>query len=222
VVSRRRLLRSLAAAAAAGVAAAAAAPRAAFAGSDGDVVLGAPNAAGPDETSIGSEARNTLALYNFAYGRALYAYGGDSNTAITAVGDYQGLYAKSKYSNAVEGHIQNPDNPFSAVYGVSTTKSGNGVFGEVVRAGGTGSGVLAIHNGIGSAVLGIHREAGNAITGSSAKGRGGEFSGNRAQVRLKPGSGASHPPSGKVGDLYVDKNERLWFCKGGATWVQLA
>jgi hypothetical protein len=25
-----------------------------------------------------------------------------------------------------------------------------------------------------------------------------------------------------VGDLYVDKNERLWFCKGGATWVQLA
>ena len=27
---------------------------------------------------------------------------------------------------------------------------------------------------------------------------------------------------GVRGDLYVDKSGRLWFCKGGSTWKQLA
>ena len=29
-------------------------------------------------------------------------------------------------------------------------------------------------------------------------------------------------PSGAIGDLFVDRGGRLWFCKGGTTWKQLA
>ena len=34
-------------------------------------------------------------------------------------------------------------------------------------------------------------------------------------------SSASHPFRAK-GDLFVDSKTRLWFCKGGTTWKQLA
>jgi hypothetical protein len=52
--------------------------------------------------------------------------------------------------------------------------------------------------------------------------RGGLFAGKVAQVRLLPSSSASHPSSGSLGDLFLDKGGRLWFCKGGTTWKQLA
>ena len=44
----------------------------------------------------------------------------------------------------------------------------------------------------------------------------------RDNERLSPSTAASHPDSGAAGDLFVDKTGRLWFCKGGATWKQLA
>ncbi len=75
--------------------------------------------------------------------------------------------------------------------------------------GGTGIGVQATGN------------TGVKATGS----RGGVFFGSAAQVQLSPGSGSTHPRSGKRGDLYADKNGRLWFCKKGgttATWHQIA
>jgi hypothetical protein len=40
-------------------------------------------------------------------------------------------------------------------------------------------------------------------------------------VRLVPGPGA-HPSRGEAGDLYVDAAGRLWFCRGGPDWKQLA
>jgi hypothetical protein len=43
-----------------------------------------------------------------------------------------------------------------------------------------------------------------------------------AQLRLQPSTLATHPASGAAGDLVVDVNKRLWFCKGGTVWVQLA
>ncbi len=52
--------------------------------------------------------------------------------------------------------------------------------------------------------------------------RGGVFGGKAAQVRLQPSGAATHPTSGDAGDLFVDKSHRLWFCKGGTTWKQLA
>jgi hypothetical protein len=53
-------------------------------------------------------------------------------------------------------------------------------------------------------------------------GRGGEFSGPEAQIRLVPSSARTHPTSGRVGDLFLDRSSRLWFCKGHASWVRVA
>lgn len=57
---------------------------------------------------------------------------------------------------------------------------------------------------------------------ASTSGRGGIFKGGAAQLRLVASSSVTHPGSGQVGDLFVDKSKRLWFCKGGTTWKQLA
>ena len=64
---------------------------------------------------------------------------------------------------------------------------------------------------------------GPGIHGFSTDGRGGVFEGKPAQVRLVPSATqGGHPHSGKPGDLFVDKGNRLWFCKGGTSWHQLA
>ena len=60
------------------------------------------------------------------------------------------------------------------------------------------------------------------VFGYAESGRGGVFRGPTAQVRLIPSSRASHPASGAIGDLFLDNNRRLWFCKGGTTWKQIA
>jgi hypothetical protein len=57
--------------------------------------------------------------------------------------------------------------------------------------------------------------------GTGTTTRGGIFSGPAAQIQLAPGSGATHPTSGAAGDLYVDSTARLWYCKGGTTWIEL-
>jgi hypothetical protein len=64
--------------------------------------------------------------------------------------------------------------------------------------------------------------SGVAIAANSAKGAAGKFTGHSAQIVLVPSSLASHPASGTAGALFVDKSKRLWFCKGGTTWRQLA
>ena len=40
--------------------------------------------------------------------------------------------------------------------------------------------------------------------------------------KLVPSAATVHPASGQMGDLFVDKTGRLWFCKGGTLWKQLA
>ena len=60
------------------------------------------------------------------------------------------------------------------------------------------------------------------VRGESPAGRGGVFKGPKAPVRLLPSANATHPASGFTGDLFVDKHHRLWFCKGGSNWKQLA
>jgi hypothetical protein len=60
------------------------------------------------------------------------------------------------------------------------------------------------------------------IVGRSNAGRGGQFIGKLAQVRLYPSTASTHPASGARGDLFVDKSGRLWFCRGGTSWKQLA
>ncbi len=60
------------------------------------------------------------------------------------------------------------------------------------------------------------------VSGFSAAGRGGLFAGQLAQLRMTPSTAVSHPASGAAGDFFVDKSGRLWFCKGGTIWKQLA
>lgn len=61
---------------------------------------------------------------------------------------------------------------------------------------------------------------GDGVRGHSKAGRGGNFSGGAAQIKLTPGSLGSHPGAGETGDLYCDGTGRLWFCtKGGAKAV---
>jgi hypothetical protein len=95
------------------------------------------------------------------------------------------------------------------VEGISDLAALWGVFGSNSVAQGMGVGGQADHaSGIG-------------VWGASGSGRGGEFHGGRAQVRLAPSAAATHPDSGKAGDVFVDASKRVWFCKGGTRWARL-
>lgn len=76
--------------------------------------------------------------------------------------------------------------------------------------------------GVGAGVHGRAVGDGVGVVGSSTLGRGAVLSGGKAQLRLVPGALASHPPTGAAGDLYLDREHRLWFCTGGAGWTRLA
>jgi hypothetical protein len=65
-------------------------------------------------------------------------------------------------------------------------------------------------------VLGLSA-GGDGVGGHSKSGRGGNFSGGAAQIKLTPGTFASHPATGETGDLYCDRTGRLWFCRKGGS-----
>jgi hypothetical protein len=64
--------------------------------------------------------------------------------------------------------------------------------------------------------------SGPGLEALSAKGVGATFRGKTAQVQLVPSSDAGHPASGAAGQLFVDSSKRLWYCRGGTDWQQLA
>ena len=117
-----------------------------------------------------------------------------------------GVYGESKGPNgaAVRGVAVG-----TGMYGTATGAGSTGVLGD-----GQGFGVAGYGSGVGG--VGVRGYS------SSSGGRGGSFTGKAAQVRLEPSAESTHPRSGKPGDLFVDKSHRLWFCKGGTTWTQLA
>ncbi len=125
---------------------------------------------------------------------------------------------------------------------VQTNAAGNtsGVIGQTAGSGagvvgfsyGTGIGVLGtsatdapgvrgMNSTTGPAIQGVNSSTGVGVWGASTSGRGGHFAGAKAQVRLVPAAG-NHPAAGKAGDLFVDSSKRLWFCRGGNVWTQLA
>jgi hypothetical protein len=106
----------------------------------------------------------------------------------------------------------------------------NGGTGPALRAttgpgsGASGTGCLVGDSHEATGVLGLSK-GGDGVRGHSNAGRGGNFSGGAAQIKLTPAPGASHPTTGQTGDLYCDRAGRLWFCKSGganAVWKQLA
>jgi hypothetical protein len=89
---------------------------------------------------------------------------------------------------------------------------GRGLLVESVNPKNAAATLTGANAGTGIGVLGV----------GSANGRGGEFAGGKAPVRLVPDpKAATHPAVGQAGDLFVDTKHRLWFCKGGATWAQV-
>jgi hypothetical protein len=123
-----------------------------------------------------------------------------STTSDAMTIDYAGT------SRAFYAQSHNAANINGTVTGVNEGH-GIGVWGEQRNNTGTGFGVV----GVGGAL-----------------GRGARLSGGAAAVQLLPSSAATHPTTGKAGDLFVDASVRLWFCQKAssgavaAVWKQIA
>jgi hypothetical protein len=106
------------------------------------------------------------------------------------------------------------------------SKSGGGVGLRAIGSGSSGG--VAGSSGSSTGVAGTSK-TGAGVTAASTSGdglrasgsRGAVLAGSLSQVRLTPAKG-SHPRSGLAGDLFVDHNNDLWFCKGTTHWVRLA
>jgi hypothetical protein len=190
---------------------------------DASGVLGISNVGGsgikglsPDGTGVfgssasGSGVQGISSSGRGVYGQsdsdlAVYGYNTSSGTAILGYGqDGSGVrgHTTGASTPAIVGHA------YSAAAGV-TGISGPGADPSLPAD----TGVVGIANADPDSV---------GVRGISTSGRGGVFQGNLAQLRLKPSSAASHPARGQAGDLFLDHANRLWFCKAGTNWRQLA
>jgi hypothetical protein len=158
-----------------------------------------------------------------------------SNTATTGSGVFgrhlgggYGVYGQSSNGCGVYGESTNGQSTSGyGVYGFSTYS--DGVHG-VTATGSSHAGVSGYSpdyvGTFGSSVSGYgvwgSSPSGDGVYGTSTSGRGGVFSGGVAAIQLVASSAATHPAGGSAGDLFVDSTARLWFCKGGTTWVELA
>jgi hypothetical protein len=98
---------------------------------------------------------------------------------------------------ALRGTVDNPSSPAQAIRG-DTNGTGYAIYGQT-------TGNRAALGGNGGTV-----------------GRGAVLISNVAQLRLQPSTLATHPASGQAGDLFADASKRLWFCRGGSDWKQIA
>jgi hypothetical protein len=154
-------------------------------------------------------------------GYGVVGYNNSSDSHAVAVKGYcysgSGVYGQSA-SSAGYGVFGANNSTGAGVYGVSY--SGPGVSGHSSRAVGV-AGVSDQAAGVSGSSLGT----GAGVIASSKRGRGVVASGALAQLQLKPSSSASHPVSGKAGDLFVDRSARLWYCSRSgkhAEWLRLA
>jgi hypothetical protein len=110
----------------------------------------------------------------------------------------------------VLAHIDNLTSDARALV-ASTRGFGQALLAQVANAGSKAAALRAQTSGFGI-----------AVDAASALGIGGRFAGKTAPIQLVPSTLASHPTSGSAGQLFVDRANRLWFCKGGTNWHQLA
>jgi hypothetical protein len=250
-VGRRSLLLGAGAAAGIGAVTAIGGGQPAAATPGQPLVVGAVNTAGGASTELSGRAPDGVLRIgndttNDAGADGLYAHAQSGRGVFGDSVDGPGVFGQSEDGPGVEANGVNgnglearttvtSDNPFNAVY-ATTRGTGNGVFGEATRTNAAANGVLGIARGTGNSVFGFKPGgvAGDAVVGYSqttnsrgvlglsTNGRGGAFSGKQAQVQLLASTATTHPSSGARGDLFVDNSGRLWFCKGGTTWRQLA
>jgi hypothetical protein len=111
-----------------------------------------------------------------------------------------------------------------AVQGKALIVNGNAGGTGIITSAANGTGgtvglALAASGSNGADAIHAGSDKGNAIAASGK--RGGVFAGKVAAIQLVPHSG-SHPTHGAKGDLFVDHNSHLFFCRGGTNWVKLA
>jgi hypothetical protein len=149
-----------------------------------------------------SSSTGTALLASSTLGNAILATSGGTGYALSASSDKASAISALNHSAA-----------HAAIFGESLGGS-PGVYGTSGPGGAPSpkTGVFGFANQDATAV---------GIKGQSPKGRGGVFSGGKAQVRLVPSSASTHPNSGAKGDLFVDNSGRLWFYNG-AVWKQVS
>jgi hypothetical protein len=149
-----------------------------------------------------------------------------------AVGGLSTVGKGSSFTGIVFGADPEAANPFAAYVDASEFGFLSTIYGATNNAraieaiqDGTASAVYAnVRNATsaGSAVIGTTVGTGAGVDGRSTKGVGGKFTGKTAQILLVPSTASTHPTSGTAGQLFVDRSKRLWYCKGGTNWKQLA
>jgi hypothetical protein len=227
--SRRALLVGSLGGLAALVAQALGRPAAVAAHDPDDVRLGVINHA-LGVTGIFSDAMDGNGFFGLGTGSG-YGVHGQSDSAAGVFGlsgSGSGVFGLSGSANGVSATSNSEI--ASGVYGENTSL-GYGVAGRTGSAQraatlgdntGSGPGVLGVSSS-GTGVAGLSHGAGAVgVDGRSDLGRGGQFQGKKAQIKLVPSTASSHPASGAAGDLFLDKSKRLWLCKGRTTWALIA
>lgn len=159
-------------------------------------------------------------------GNGVYGKASGSNAAVAA---YNGASGPGVHGHGASGPgVRADSNSGIGVEGLSSSGSQPAIQGWS-QASNTGlqgySGAAPVpaspaHAGVFGSAAGAASSVG--VEGSSPSGRGGRFKGKLAQVQLQASAATSHPTTGQAGDLFVDQGHRLWFCKGGTSWKQLA
>jgi hypothetical protein len=171
----------------------------------------------------------------FARAQPVAAHDGDDVQieVINSTMDTTTVWNKAADGSAFEGDatgsgtgIQGQSESGTGVLGISSTGTGvEGIGQDLYGVWGSSTsnyGVLGDSTSSTGVFGRTFKPSESGVYGYSDFGRGGRFYGKKAQVRLDPSALATHPASGLAGDLFVDGAHRLWFCKGGSTWVKLA
>jgi hypothetical protein len=102
------------------------------------------------------------------------------------------------------------------------SNSNRAIFGRTFGTGIAVVAAIANPDSRATAAKGTTIGSGAGVEGQSVYGVGGRFAGRTAQVHLVPSPASSHPDRGAAGQLFVDRANRLWCCRGGTNWAQLA
>jgi len=225
VTSRRTLLRRGAVGAGAAVAASVVVATRASAATGSTAVTGSTDNWGTTQTGFvhNSTSQNGPALnaYRTADSTTGVQYSENAGliaeTAITNNDGVIGFCAGGAASSGVHGFS------FDGRGVVGTGDVGVGVLGEI-RSGNSSPGSVAVqatNQSTGAGSIGVQ-----ATATSGTAGLGGSFAGTLAPLRLVPGTTTGAPKTGThaAGELFVDVNGGLYYCRTGGTpgtWVNL-
>jgi hypothetical protein len=155
----------------------------------------------------------------------------DSGVAVQSVSNSgTAVDATTVSGHAIRVHATSFSSPSDAVT-ISYAGTSRALWVQSYNPANTNGTVTGVNEGHGIGVWGEQRNntgPGIGVVGiGGSQGRGSQFTGGAAQTRLVPSSAATHPTSGKAGDLFVDAAVRLWFCTQSssgttaATWKRV-